>query len=52
MAERGFHAICDVEKVKIPVKVDLETGLIKTEVDKSWIFAISFKRPIVRRDPS
>jgi adenylate kinase len=52
MAERGFHAICDIEKVKVPVKFDQETGMITCEVEKSWIFNISFKRPIVRRDPS
>lgn len=50
LAERGFHAICDIEKVKVPVKVDLETGNIKCEVEKSWIFHISFKRPVVRKD--
>lgn len=50
LAERGFHAICDIEKVKVPVKVDLETGIIKCEVEKSWIFHISFKRPVVRKD--
>jgi adenylate kinase len=50
LAERGFHAICDIEKVKVPAKFDLETGVIKCEVEKSWIFHISFKRPIVRKD--
>jgi adenylate kinase len=50
LAERGFHAVCDTEKVKVPVKFDLETGIIKSEIDKSWIFHITFKRPIVRKD--
>ena len=52
LAERGFHAICDIEKVKIPSQVDMETGIIKCEVEKSWIFHVSFKRPVVRKDSS
>lgn len=50
LAERGFHAICDIEKVKVPTHFIIETGVIKCEIEKSWIFHISFKRPVVRRE--
>lgn len=50
LAERGFHAICDIQKVKIPLKIDIETGEIITRVEKSWIFNIRFQRPNIRRD--
>ena len=50
LAERGFSAICDIQKVQVPVIFEHSTGSIKNQTEKSWIFHISFKKPIVRRD--
>ena len=49
LSERGFIVALDILKQSTPVRFDLKTGAIESEVKKVYKFSITFERPKIRR---
>jgi len=48
-SERGFHAVVDVRRYDVPVRVDRETFEIETREKKVWRFILTFPGSEIRR---
>ena len=47
-SERGYHATVDVTRVGVPLRVDLQTGEIRSEEKKVFRFSVRFRKPEIR----
>ncbi len=47
-SERGFHATADVTRVAVPLRFDLQTGEIHSQLKKVFRFSVRFKNPEIR----
>ena len=47
-SERGFHATVDVTRVAVPLRVDLQSGVIHSEHKKVFRFNVRFKNAEIR----
>ena len=48
-SERGYHAVVDIHRVDVPVRVDLTTGAIECRVKKVYRIQIRFQGSEIRR---
>ena len=48
-SERGYHAVADIRKVEVPVRVDPETHLIENEIKRIYRFTVRFQGADIRR---
>ena len=48
-SERGYHAVVDIHRVDVPVRVDLKTGAIECRVKKVYRMQIRFQGSEIRR---
>jgi adenylate kinase len=48
-SERGYHAVVDIHRIDVPVRVDLTTGAIECRVKKVYRIQIRFQGSEIRR---
>ena len=48
-SERGYHALIDLHRIEIPVRVDLQTGAISCREKKVFRITIRFRGSEIRR---
>jgi adenylate kinase len=47
-SERGFHAMVDVTRIGVPLRVNLQTGEIYSQEKKVFRFSVRFRNPEIR----
>jgi adenylate kinase len=47
-SERGFHTTVDVNRIGVPLRVDLKTGEIHSQEKKVFRFSVRFRNPEIR----